>query len=49
MSETLVLVRSLVARREIRVSVHGSKELAADGILLDEIADGIDEAIAIED
>jgi hypothetical protein len=30
MSETLSLPKSLVARRQIRVSVHGLRELAAD-------------------
>jgi hypothetical protein len=49
MSETLSLLKSLVARRQIRVSVHGLRELAADNILLDEVAAGIDEAVVIED
>jgi hypothetical protein len=49
MSETLASIRPLVARREIKVSLHGSRELAAEGLLLDDLATGIDEAVVIED
>ena len=49
MSATLAAIRSLVARRQIKVSVHGNRELAADNILLEEIAVGIADAVLIED
>jgi hypothetical protein len=48
-SNTLPDIRRLVRRGEIRVSLHGFRELAADGILLDEVIAGIDGAIAVED
>ncbi|MDQ3561331.1 MAG: DUF4258 domain-containing protein [Pseudomonadota bacterium] len=49
MSETLARVQLLVARHEIEVSAHGTRELAADSILLEEIVRGIGGAILIED
>ena len=49
MSDTLAGLRKLVRRGEIRVSRHGFRELAADEILLHEVAAGIETAIAIED
>jgi hypothetical protein len=49
MSETLTQVQALVARRDLRVSAHGLRELAADGILLDDIAGGIGQAVVVED
>lgn len=49
MSEVLVRVRALVARGEVRPSLHGFRELAADGILLDDLLGGIESAVVIED
>jgi hypothetical protein len=49
MSETLAEVRKLVVRGEVRVSVHGYREIAADDILLDDIVAGIGAAILVED
>jgi hypothetical protein len=49
MSETLARIRPLVSCRDIRVSAHGARELAADGILLDEVAEGIEHAILVEE
>ena len=49
MSETLARIRPLVFRRDIRVSAHGARELAADEILLDEVAEGIEDAVVVED
>jgi hypothetical protein len=49
MSDILARVRVLVHRGEIRVSLHGFRELTADDILLDDVVTGIDAAIAIEE
>jgi hypothetical protein len=49
MTDTLTRVRELVKSVDIRVSVHGFRELAADDILLHVVAVGIETAIAIED
>jgi hypothetical protein len=38
-----------VAQHEVRASLHGFRELAADGILLDDLLDGIESAVVIED
>jgi hypothetical protein len=48
-SKTLESVRALVARGEVRVSLHGYEELAADGIYVREIMDGLETAIVVED
>ena len=49
MSQTLELIRDLVARRKIRISEHGYDELAADDILVQDILTGASEATVIED
>ena len=49
MSKTLEQIRALVARGEVRVSVHGYEELAADGIQVRNIIDGLGTAAVIED
>ena len=49
MSETLDRVRILVARGEVVTSVHGFRELAADGILLDDLKGGVRAAIVVEE
>jgi hypothetical protein len=49
MSETLARVKSLAARGEVEVSRHGLRELATRGIVLDDIVDGINAAIVVED
>ena len=49
MSETLELIRTLVRRREIRVSDHGYDELAADGLLVRDLIADIDDAARVED
>jgi hypothetical protein len=49
MSATLAGVRELIRRGEIRVSRHGFRKLAADEILLQVVAAGVETAIAIED
>ena len=48
-SQTLEQVRALVARGEVRVSVHGYEELAADQVLVHEVVDGLAAAVVIED
>ena len=42
-------VRALVSRREVRISLHGYEELAADGIEIRDVIEGIDKAVPIED
>jgi hypothetical protein len=49
MSDVLARVQELVARNEVRTSLHGFRELAADGILLDDLLGGIEAAVVIED
>ena len=49
MSQTLERVRSLVARGEARVSEHGYEELAADGVLVRDVVDGLAGAAVVED
>jgi Domain of unknown function (DUF4258) len=49
MSDLLARVQLLVNQGEIRVSVHGFREIAADAILLDDVMAGIATAIAIEE
>ena len=49
MSETLRRVRELVNRQEFYVSDHGYDELANDAIFLQDILDGLDTALVVED
>ena len=49
MSETLERVRALVARNEVRVSLHGYEELAADNILVRDVLAGLPTATMVED
>ena len=49
MSIVLAQVRQLAAIGEAQASLHGSRELAADGILLDEVLAGLATAVVVED
>jgi len=49
LSQTLERVRSLVTRGEVRVSDHGYEELAADGVLVRDVVDGLAGAAVVED
>ena len=49
MSEILDQVRALVARGEVRVSLHGYEELAADNVPVRDIIDGLTGAEAVEE
>ena len=49
LSGTLEQVRVLVARGEVRVSLHGYEELAADRIHVKDIIDGLETAVVVED
>jgi hypothetical protein len=42
-------VRALVARGEVRVSLHGYEELAADNIGVHDIVEGLASAVVVED
>jgi hypothetical protein len=49
LSKTLEQVRALVARGEVRVSLHGYEEFAADGIQVRDVIDGLTAAVLVED
>ena len=49
MSKNLEQVRVFVARGEVRVSLHGYEELAADNVLVHDIVDGLAGAVVVED
>jgi hypothetical protein len=49
MSQTFQSIRDLVARQEVVISDHGYDELAAEGILVEEIIMEVSEATVIED
>ncbi|MCH7749806.1 MAG: DUF4258 domain-containing protein [Acidobacteria bacterium] len=49
MSKTLEQDRALVARAEVRISVHGYEELAADEIKARDVINGLASAVLIED
>ncbi len=49
MSDTLRLIRDLVARGEVMVSAHGYDELAADGILVRDALAGVGDAAVLEE
>jgi Domain of unknown function (DUF4258) len=48
-TDILARIQALVAPGEVRPSLHGFRELAADGILLDELIVGLATAVVIED
>jgi hypothetical protein len=48
-NETLDRVKLLVTAGVFLISRHGYRELAADGILPDQIVSGIDSAVVVED
>jgi hypothetical protein len=49
LSNTLAQVQALVADGQIRLSLHGFREMAADGIMLDDLLGNLDSAVTIED
>ena len=49
MSQTLLLIRELVARQEVRISDHGYDELAEDAILVSDLLAGVTDAVVVED
>jgi hypothetical protein len=49
LSKTLEQVRALVARDEVRVSLHGYEEIAADSVHVHDVIDGLDTAVVVED
>ena len=48
-TKTLEQVRALVARGEVRVSLHGYEELAADGVQVRDVIDELETAVVVED
>jgi len=48
-SAILEQIRALVARGEVRVSLHGYEEMAADRIHVREIIDGLEAAIVVQE
>ena len=49
MSATLEKVQALAVRGEVRVSLHGYEELAADQVRVRDIIDGVATAVVVED
>ena len=49
MSKILEQVQALVARGEVRVSLHGYEELAVDSIRVHDVVAGLGPAIVVED
>ena len=49
MSDTFQRILELVAKREVVISDHGYDELAADGILVGDIVEGVREGDVVED
>jgi hypothetical protein len=49
LSKTLERVRALVLRGEVRVSLHGYEQLAADTIRVRDAVDGLAAAVVVED
>jgi hypothetical protein len=49
LSETLEVVKKLVAAGQVRISEHGYDEIAADGIYVRDILAGLDKATVVED
>ena len=49
MSDTLKTVTDLVARGEVHISDHGYDELAADGLFVRELIEGLPRAEVVED
>ena len=49
MSVTLEQVQALVARGEVRVSLHGYEQLAADTIRVRDAVAGLEAAVVVED
>lgn len=49
MSQTIELVRDLVARRDVLISEHGYDELAQDEISVDDTLMGVAKAAVVED
>ena len=47
MNRTFQRVLELVARDEVRISVHGYDELAADGIRVREVLNGVSDGIVV--
>ena len=48
MTKTLDRIQTLVAHNEVRVSLHGSEELAADDVQVRDVIAGVATAVMIE-
>jgi len=49
MRTTLERIQTLVARNEVRVSLHGAEELAADHVQVRDVIAGVAKAVMVED
>ena len=49
MSVTLERIQALVRKGEVRVSVHGYDELAADDVQIRDVVEGLASAVVVED
>ncbi len=43
------LIRALIVEGDMEVTQHGLRELSADRILIDDVVDGVDKAIVVEE
>ena len=48
MPDILQTVQRLVRQRDMQISRHGYRELAADGIVAADVIDGVDDAVVVE-
>jgi hypothetical protein len=48
MADVLAAIQRLVKQRDVQVSRHGYRELAADGIALTDVIGGVDFAVVVE-
>lgn len=49
MSTTWKRIQKLISQHDIRISVHGYDELAADGILVHDVLEATHDAVVVED
>ena|SRR2546421_6192129 len=49
MSHTLKQVQELIAQRQVLISDHGYDELASDNIFVQDVIEGVPDAVVIED
>jgi len=48
-SQTLIIIKKLIALKNVLISSHGYDELAEDGLFVSDIINSISEAVVVED